>query len=158
MAARTWCGSGTSDGSQLAEPLEGHFGVVTALASSVDASLLASGSADGTVRLWSLASRDAQVVDVGLPVDQIGFWRDVLWVRAGGSSMFFYDRQRRLLATVVLRDDAPLVFTPDGWFAGPRPAPGSVLVVGASGEPLSASHAEQRASPQRVRAALHPAG
>ena len=147
------------DNSPLDPPLQGHLDVVTALASSADASVLASGSDDGSVRLWRLPSRQAEVVDVGLPVNQVGFWRGVLWVRAGGDSLFFYDQERQLVATALLRDGGPLVVTPDGWFGGAPSSAMSLRLFDASGAPLSDRDVARRFSPERVRAALlHAAG
>ncbi len=142
------------DLSPVEPPLEGHFGVVRALASTADASVLASGSEDGTVRLWRLPSREPAIIDVGLPVDQLGFCGALLWVRAADNSMFFYDHERRLVATALLQSDNLLIYTPDGWYAGATPRLGAVRLFTESGSPLSEADAASRFSPERVGAAL----
>jgi WD40 repeat protein len=137
------------DGSAVDPPLEGHLDVVTSLAATSDASLLASGSADSTVRLWSLPSRQVEVVEVGVPVDQVGFWRGALWAR-GGDTIFFYDRSRRLFATTLVRPDGALTFTPDGWFTGPGP----LHAYAEGGKRMSVRDTAARAKPKKVAAAF----
>jgi WD40 repeat protein len=53
-----------STGEPLFEPLIGHTDLVLSFAFSPDAAMLASGSADNTVRLWDLASGQA----LGMPL------------------------------------------------------------------------------------------
>lgn len=130
-------------------PLQGHLAPVTALATSPDGAVLASGSADGTVRLWRLPARQPDVIDVGLPVDQLGFWRHALWVRAGETVLFF-DPARQGIATSILSRDGAFTFTGEGWFAGSAP----VRVFDAAGRPLSERKTAQRASPEFIRARI----
>jgi WD40 repeat protein len=137
-------------------PLEGHRGIVTDLAATSDATSLASGSADGTVRLWHLPARQADVILVGMPVDELGWWRGLLWARGGGDWISFYDQRRRLVAQTVLQRDAPLTFTPDGWVAG-LTASVPLLMFDEAGRRLSQPDAARRVDPERVGAALRAA-
>lgn len=147
---RLWNLDGTSHGA----PLEGHLAPVRALASLPSQSLLASGSDDGTVRLWHFPKRESDVIDIGLPVNQLGFWRDLLWVRANDDSVFFYDNTHRLVATIILRRDAVLTFTPQGWVSGTDGAMRFVRAFGDNGELLSGDRAAARFSPKKVTEAL----
>ena len=119
--------------------------------------MLASGASDGVVRLWRFPSRDAEEIDVGLPVDQVGFEGRLLWVRAGQDWLFLYDSGRRLVATGKLFPTGLLVFTPDGQFAGPSAASAIVRVFDASGAGLPAVDAARRIAPDRVVAVLDQA-
>ena len=96
---------------------------------------------------------EVATVFVGLPVAQLGFVHDLMWARAG-RSLFFYDREWRPVAAAELSSDGVLVYTPDGWFAGPAKAAETVLAFDATGRTLSARQAAKRASSERVRAAF----
>lgn len=142
----------TLDVTPAAAPLEGHVGVVDVLASTPDTEILASGSEDGTVRLWRLPAREAKVITVGLPVDQLGFSGELLWVRAADDSIFLYGRDdHRLRATVLLRRQGPLIYTPDGWYAG---EPGPAKIFDQSGAILADAEVTKRQAPERVLAVL----
>jgi WD40 repeat protein len=143
------------DGTPRGKPLEGHRDAVVALAFAPVGLVLASGSTDGTVRLWHLQSDDVEVMDIGVPVNQLGFWRDVLWVRANTDTIFFYSHARQLVATTMLRRDALLSFTPDGWFSGTGQPQRFVRAFGESGEALAEKDVIVRLSPAHVLAALN---
>jgi WD40 repeat protein len=141
------------NGAPQEPPLGPQPGLVKALALS-DVGLFASGSSDGTVRLWRLPAREFATIDVGLPIEQLGFVAGMMWARAGSDSLFLYDRARNLAATVLLLRDGVLVFTPDGWVAGPPHAIADLRAFDPSGEMLSPRAAARRLSPDRVRTAL----
>lgn len=141
------------DGSPRAAPLEGHLAAVTALAFTPEGRLV-SGSRDGTVRFWTLPSGPVESIEVGLPVNQLGFWGDLLWVRAGGEYLFLYQRGGKLIATIVLRRESVLSYTQDGWYAGPVRADRYVRIFTESGQPLPPADVFRRMSPSRVLRAI----
>jgi WD40 repeat protein len=138
------------DGTPRGAPLDAHFGAIRVLAFS-PAGRLASGGDDGTLRLWTLPSGEVQTVDVGLPITELGFRGDVLWVRTD-ESVRFYAQSGTLLATMLLRRESALTYTPDGWYAGS--GQGHVLLFDASGLPLPAGAATAHESPTRVVQAI----
>lgn len=140
--------------SPMGEPLKGGFGAVRALAFSPTNSVLTAGGEDGTVRIWKLPGGEAETIMVGTPISQLGFWNDLLWVRADGESILFYDRSRKLVASTLLRRDAILTFTPEGWYSGPQRAERALRVFRISGERLSEAEIAKRSSPEQVRLAL----
>lgn len=152
-------GSGTTvqefnlDCSTRGSPFQGHLWSVPTLTFSPTGQLV-TGADDGRVRMWTLPAREGEVLEVGLPVDQLGYWGKMLWVRAGRDRIFFYDSQRRPVATMLLRPDGPLVYTPDGWYAGAASSSNSVLLYDAAGVPAPEHQALLRRSPERVLAAI----
>ena len=144
------------DGSPRGEPLEGHLGAIASLAFSPSGQLV-SGGEDGVVRLWTLPSRQVDTIDLGLSINQLGFWRNVLWVRANGDSVLFFDKSRRLLATTLLRRNSILTFTPDGWVTSSSEPTRFVRVFSEAGEVLPEAQTVRRVSPQKVLDALEKA-
>ena len=65
--------------------LEGHSGAVKSLAFSPDGALLASGSADGTARLWSPPSELAVIRDHQRGVNRVAFTPDGASLLTGGA-------------------------------------------------------------------------
>ena len=80
-----------------------------------------------------------------------GYRGDVLWVRSA-ESVFFYAPNRTLLGTIVLREDAALAYTPDGWYSGASEK--FVRVFDDAGKALPAAQAAKRADPARVLKAI----
>jgi WD40 repeat protein len=163
------------DLSPRGEPLEGHASAhryseaVAGLAFS-PAGKLVTGGSGGVIREWTLASREVSAVEVGRPINQLGYWRDALWLRiaddptflheapAAGGTLFFYDAQHQLVATVLLRPEAALAFTPDGWFSATDWPSAALRIYRPSGQALTEAEMAQRRSPERVLAALKKAG
>jgi WD40 repeat protein len=135
------------------QPFEGHDGKLTGLAFSPDGRFVTSGE-DGTVRLWTLPARQVQTIDVGLPIDQLGSWRNLLWVRADGQWLFFYETTGTLVATLLLDPNGVLAFTPDGWYAATSPPTCLLNLFDDSGAALSPAQVLARRSPERVMGAI----
>lgn len=141
------------DGSQHGEPLQGHLAPVRTLASSVDRDLLASGGDDGKVLLWHFPGRKADVIDVGVPVAQVGFRHDLLWVRSG-PRIFYYDKENQLAATTIVQRNGLVTFTPDGWMTVSNPVRHIVRIYGPGEERLGETEMAARQAPKNVLAAL----
>jgi len=86
--------------------LRGHCGAVRALASARSGNLLASGAADGTVRLWSIQGSVAECV----PLAVISVGDDV--------TALSFNPDGTLLAVVTLRG-VTVTHVDDGWTVGP---------------------------------------
>lgn len=142
------------DGSPRGAPLEGHLAAVRALGFQPGSGLLVSGGNDRTVRFWKLPGGESEVLDIGIPVDQLGFWRSFLWVRAGGEWIYVYDAGRRRVATMHLSRDAVLTFTADGWISGSGDAVQSLRAFGADGAAPNEAQTVARVSPEQVLRAL----
>jgi WD40 repeat protein len=145
------------DGSPRGEPLPVHFGAIRALA-FIPTGQLASAGEEGIVRLWTLPSRQVETIFVGLDIDQLGLWRKALWVRANDDSIFFYDKSHQLVATTLLRQNAILTFTADGWVSGTDQPTRFVRMFRDNGQVLSDSEAGHHVSAERVLDALKKAG
>jgi WD40 repeat protein len=134
-------------------PFEGHLGAITGLAFSPRGRLVMGGE-DGTVRLWTLPSREVQSIDVGLPIDQLGFWGYLLWVRADGRWLFFYETTGALVATMLLEPNGVLAFTPDGWYSASPSATRLLKLYDDTGTALSSDEVLARRSPANVLSAI----
>lgn len=150
------------------EPLAKHGEVVTGVVFSPTGQLV-TGGADGVVRLWTLPARQMESFEVGLPINQLGYWNNLLWVRAAddpvflqmappdGSTILFYDGRHELVATLLLRPGGALVFTPDGWFSDTNWPSQHLRAYRSSGEAVPEADLTRRRSPERVLAALRKA-
>lgn len=75
------------DNGQPLGQLVGHSGRVNSAAFSEDGESVLTGSEDGTVRLWDLASgKQLNQLDIGQPVDRVGFYEAKKFVLATGFS------------------------------------------------------------------------
>lgn len=153
------------DLSPLGPPLGGYSGQVPTLTFSPSGQLV-TGGADGVVRLWTLPDRRVESFEVGRAINQLGYWHDLLWVRTAadppflqdatnqGGTILFYNSRHTLMATMLLRPDAALVFTPDGWFSATDWPADGLRLYRTSGEAVGEAAVEQRRSPERVLSAL----
>jgi hypothetical protein len=105
--------------------LTGHSGAVTALATNASADVLASGSKDGSVRLWSIRDegRPLDKLDVGGPVTTVGLSPDGSAVTAG------VEDGRLVVAGVVERKIRAAVACPAPLVGAPIGADGMTVVV-----------------------------
>ena len=111
--------------------LAGHHGAINALAVSQDGDWLATGGADGTLRVWDLHADDPASASFVLPGGEgallsVGFSQDGRWLAAGSESgvVTIYDlaETNPAAAPVILRGHTGSVqavaFSPDGrWLA-----------------------------------------
>lgn len=142
------------DGTPRGMPLEGHAATVRDLAFAPTGELLASGGEEGVVRLWNIPAGTVETLEIGLRINQLGFWRNLLWVRANGESVFFFNPALQLVATTHLRLDGLLTFTPDGWFTGTGDATRVVRAFRDGGEALTTGETAHYRSGSKVLAAL----
>jgi hypothetical protein len=113
-----------------------------------------SGGADGTVRLWKWRSRQGDVLEIGAPVEQVGFLDGQLWARAIGEQIIFFDRAFQPAVYLMPALDGALAFTKDGWYSGEGRLRQSIRLFRGAAEPVPTAEVERRFSPERVLAAI----
>ncbi len=100
---------------RVPDALKGHTDSVNAVAFSSDGATLASGSSDGTVRLWDVARRELLGILRGhsFPVMAVAFSNDGTLVSGSSYDIKLWDMTtRNEIATLV--GIAPVAFSPDG--------------------------------------------
>ena len=100
---------------RVTDALKGHTDSVNAVAFSPDRTTLASGSSDGTVRLWGVAQRELLGIlkEHSYPVTAVDFSHDGRLVSGSSGDIKLWDvTTRNEIATLV--GTAPVAFSPDG--------------------------------------------
>jgi len=122
--------------------LTGHSGPVNTLAFDPRGVLLATGSSDGTVRLWRAAERrQIAVLAVGGKVRSLAFSPDGRTLAAGssgaaGGTVRLWDMTGRPRVVTTLTGDAPvraLAYSPDGRTLASADAEGTITLWRATG-------------------------
>ncbi len=100
---------------RVTDALEGHTDHVNTVAFSPDGRTLASGSSDGTVKLWDVSRRELLATPFGHtdPVMAVAFSLDGAFASGTMSGVKLWDVRTRK-ETATLRGTSPVAFSPDG--------------------------------------------
>jgi WD40 repeat protein len=130
-----------------------HRGTVHSIAFSPAGDLLASGGDDGTIRLWKPAEGELRQLDVGTPVQQVGFRGGRLWARLSGGELRFYGGGHQQTATMLIEPNSALVFTAKGWYSGSGRLLETIRMFDAE-RPLNPVETRERESADKVMAEI----
>jgi WD40 repeat protein len=110
----TW---NVNDAAQVEQPLVGHEGLVRSVAYSVDGARIASGSVDGTIRLWDTKTRQqsGDPLKVGSWVTSVAFSPDGNYLASGnGKFICVWDLASFSLVGQYESQALRVAFSPDG--------------------------------------------
>jgi len=143
-----------ADGTPVAEPFQAHSEAVSALAFSPEGQLV-SGGGDGVVRFWDVATRKvANVINLGIAIDRMGYSAGKLWVQANTDYLYFFRPDRSLVATMVIYGGGFTAYTPGGTFAGESNGSNRPLLFARGGVRLSPEDTYSFYSPAAVAQAI----
>jgi WD40 repeat protein len=110
--------------------LKGHQGAVTTAAFSRDARRMATGSADGTARIWDVSGgQERQALQVGGSVTSVAFSHDATLLAVGtGESASVWDTATGQRVQVMESGGPGVAFSPDGGMLATGSRDGSVLM------------------------------
>lgn len=120
------------DAAAQGAPLVGHSGPVAALTFAGPGTLL-SGGADGSVRVWDLATRQAQRLAVGPPVSAVGRAGALTWAATRRGEVQFFAAAGAHVASLLVEPDGAVVLAPDGTWAGSGALSGMLLAYDLDG-------------------------
>jgi len=139
-----------SEGESLVDPVKFPAGRGLAVAFSDD-SKLAVASELGVVKLLDFANfKNEKAWVVGMPLRQIGFVKNSLWVVAQPNQIRFSSLDLKHTATVIISDDGALAFSQDGYYAGEGELARTVRLFDSAAQPLSEADAKARFSEHEV--------
>jgi len=108
--------------------LRGHGGAVACVDISPDGNAVATGSEDGTVRLWSVAGKETAVLKAGAPVQEVRFLGDGVFLRTAGELLVFDTRGKKLASF------PPAPYDISGPILAITPAAGQLNLVDGNGK------------------------
>jgi hypothetical protein len=103
--------------------------------------------------LWNIPAGTVETLQLGVPIDQVGFGRELLWARSR-ETLFFFNRARELIATTHVRKTGVLTWTPEGWYSGTGNPARVIRAFTRNGTPLSSDETAKYLAPSRIMAAF----